>query len=59
MREWVRLSYHVPISYQEYIELPRVHRYMMHKELIDWIDVINDENEGAGITPRSERKGGF
>lgn len=51
LREWVRLSYHCPMSLAEYLDLDTWERYEINQQLDDIIDAL----DGSMNPPRSMR----
>jgi len=60
--EWVRIGYHTPMAWQEFLSLSRWDRSMLHKKLNELISGINgDDDEPTGPTPpsRASRRTGL
>jgi hypothetical protein len=57
---WVRVCYHCPMAWQEYLLLARADRFQLHKELGDWIEKMNNdgEDDGPPPPPRTARRAG-
>ena len=57
---WVLLSYHCPISLDEYLAMPRWDRFIVHKKLGDFIERSNGDGGGEGSAPptRQQRREG-